>query len=391
MKSIIDNYELKELGRKRMEWFRSQMPILSKIENEVLIPNQSFKDKVIAICMHVEPKTGYWIEGMLKGGAEHIYLVGCLGTTKPDTAAYLASIDNLTVLAKRDDTLDDHIGYCSKVLENKIDILLDNGGSLIREYHKNERNYVPIGATEETRSGRLLIEKEKTNLKFPVIVIDDSPLKRLLENAIGVGHSVVDGFMRATSLLVSGKNILTIGYGYCGSGVADKFRGYGANTYVYDINPLYMLKARTEGHMVGKLNDLIKLADVIITVTGEFNVITSEHIPYFKNNLILANSGHYGFEIDVESIKQHAYEVINIKDNIKQVVFDDKHINIIANAAPINLSAADGNPIEIMDLGLGLQTTSALRLLENHNLSNHMHNVPDDISNHISKLSLNLE
>lgn len=389
MKSIIDNYELHKDGASRMVWFRSQMPILKKIEND-LEKTKPFEGLVIAVCMHVEPKTGYWIEGMIKGGAEHVYLVGCLGTTKPDTAAYLSSLDKVTVLAKEEDTYEEHMNYCEMVLENKCDLLLDNGASLIRQYHSKERDYIPLGANEETRSGRLLVEKEKIDLKFPVIVIDDSPLKRLLENAIGVGHSVVDGFMRATSLLISGKNVLTIGYGYCGYGVAKRFRDYDANTSVYDKNPLYMLKARTEGHRVGHLNDLIKEADIIITVTGEFNVIGEEHIPYFKDNLILANSGHYGFEIDVEELKKSAVSHKIVKDNVEVIEYRDKKINLLANAAPLNLGAADGNPIEIMDLGLGLQTMSALRHLEETKLDNTMMNVPDDISEFTSILSLDL-
>ena len=130
MKSIIDNIDLQEQGKERMSWFRSQMPILKKIEMD-LEENKPFNNLTIAICMHVEPKTGYWIEGMLKGGAKHIYLIGCLGTTKPDTAAYLASLENVTVLAKRNDTYQEHLDYCEQVLSNKCDLLLDNGASLI--------------------------------------------------------------------------------------------------------------------------------------------------------------------------------------------------------------------------------------------------------------------
>jgi adenosylhomocysteinase len=390
MKSIIDNINLKEAGSKRMKWFRSQMPILKRVEREILESEKPFENLVIAICMHVEPKTAYWIEGLLKSNVKHIYLIGCLGTTKADTAAYLSTLEKVTVFAKENDTYEQHIKYCEKVLSNECDILLDNGASLINTYHSKDRDYTPIGANEETRSGKLLIEKNNTQLNFPVIVIDDSPLKQLLENAIGVGHSVVDGFMRSTSLLVSGKNVLIVGYGYCGYGIAKKFRGYDANTYVYDIDPLYMLKARTEGHRVGKLNTLIEAADIIITVTGQFDVINSTHIPYFKDNLILANSGHYGFEINTDDIKNQSVNIEIVKSNVERIDFNGKSINLISNAAPINLSAADGNPIEIMDIGLALQTLSAIRLVNDNSLENKMIKVPDDISREVSKLSLNI-
>ncbi len=384
----VNKRKLLEFGKERMKWFRANMPILTEIEENLRV-NKPFEGLTIAICMHIEPKTGYWIEGLLKSNPTHIYLVGCLGTTKSDTAAFLDSLDKVTVLGSENDSYRDHVNNCEKALSNKVDILLDNGGSLIRQYYTKSRDYVPIGANEETRSGRLLIEKENIVLDFPVIVIDDSPLKRLLENAIGVGQSVVDGFMRSTSLLVGGKNVLVIGYGFCGSGVAEKFKGLGANTFVYDKDPLYMLKAKTEGHMVGRLNELIKVADVIITVTGEFDVINISHLEFMKDGCILANSGHFGFEIDVVGIKSKG-EVKVVKSGIEEVTLLDKSVFILNNAAPLNLSAGDGNPIEIMDLGLGLQSLSAIRLVESK-LDNGMQNVPSDISRTISKMSLGIK
>lgn len=386
MKSIIDNFELKSKGEQRQTWFENQMPILKSIESR-LEKEKPFKDMVIAICMHVEPKTAYWIKGLLKSEPKHIYLVGCLGTTKEDTAAYLASFKKVTVLAKRKDILSEHMKYCDTVLKNECHFLLDNGASLIRSYHSKPRTYVPIGANEETRSGKLLIEKDNIELMFPVIVIDDSPLKRLLENAIGVGQSVVDAFMRSTSLLVGGKNVLVIGYGYCGSGVARMFKGLGANTHVYDKNPLFLLKARSEGNIVGELNSLLEVADVVITVTGEFDVLTENEFKLMKDNVIIANSGHYGFEINVEDLERIADSKIKIKEFVDLYTVNGKRINLLAGAAPLNLAAGDGNPIEIMDLGLGLQTLSAIRLLD-RDLDNEMMIVPEEITEEVSLSAL---
>lgn len=388
MNSIIDNPNLASAGGERMHWFRERMPVVAGV-NKIFKEQQTFKSKTIAICMHIEPKTGFWIEGLLGGGAEHIYLVGCLGTTKPDTAAYLASLDNITVLGKESDSYEDHKHYLSLVMEKKIDLFLDNGASLILAHNEIKPGWNPIGANEETRSGKLLIEKNNVETPYPIIVIDDSPLKQLLENAIGVGQSVVDGFMRTTSLLVGGKKVLVIGYGHCGSGVAEKFSGMGATTMVYDINPVSLLKAKADGHLVGGLDELIPEADVIITVTGTFNVITDNHIKLFKDKVILANSGHYGFEINVDKLKKSSSSVHPIKDGIEKIIFDEKCAYLLHNASPLNLAGGDGNPIEIMDLGLGLQSYSAQRIVTCvETLNKGMQPVPLDIDSIVSKLFL---
>lgn len=385
MNSMIDDFQLAVDGKNRMAWFRESMPIITRV-NELLKKKQTFAGKTIAICMHIEPKTAYWIEGLLGGGAKHIYLVGCVGTTKPDTASHLASLKNMTVLGKKADTLEDHQHYVTQILQNKIDLFLDNGASLILAYEKIKPDWKILGANEETRTGKILIEKENISFDYPIIVIDDSPVKQLLENEIGVGTSVVDGFMRSTSLLIGGKKILVIGYGYCGAGVAKKFNGLGANTMVYDINPLSLLKAKVDGHQIGELEELIPQADVIITVTGQFDVITEKHIPLFKDKVILGNAGHYGLEINVAEIKRMSLSQSEIKVGIEQLDFENKKIYILHQAAPMNLAGAVGNPIEIMDLGLGLQSYSAKRIIENReSLPLGTAPVPSDITNLICR------
>ncbi len=394
MKSIIDNPNLKKDGELRQLWFREKMPLLTSVNTE-LKETQIFKNKVVAICMHIEPKTAYWIEGILASGAEHVYLVGCIGTTKAETAAYLASLDNITVLGKENDDFEIHQQYLSMIMENKIDIFLDNGGSLIIAHDKKNVEWKPLGANEETRSGKIYIEKNNIYADYPIIVIDDSPVKQLLENAIGVGQSVVDGFMRSTSLLVGGKNILVIGYGFCGSGVATKFKGLGANVLVYDSNPVKRLKALADGFIADELDILLKKAHVVITVTGSWNVINESHLKYLRDGAILANSGHYGFEIDVKTLKEKANNIVDVKKGIEKLEYDDKKIFLLENATPLNLSAADGNPIEIMDIGLALQSLSALRLInatknKKYKLIKGLQPVPLDIDEKVATNMLNI-
>ncbi|GAS81784.1 adenosylhomocysteinase [Paenibacillus amylolyticus] len=389
MNSIIDDQSLASAGLVRMQWYRERMPLVTEV-NQLFKQQQVLKGMTIAISMHIEPKTGFWVEGLLAGGAAHIYLVGCLGTTKKDTAAYLASLPNVTVLAKEGDLYEDHKRYLKMVMAHKIDLFLDNGASLILAHHELKPGWNPIGANEETRTGKLLIEKNGVQPDYPVIVIDDSPLKQTFENALGVGQSVVDGFMRTTSLLVGGKKVLVVGYGYCGSGIAKKFRGLGANTLVYDMNPVHLLNAKTDGHWVGELHELIPEADVIITATGSFNVITEQHIPLFKEKVILANSGHYGFEINVEEIKQASQSVEIVKEGIERISFAEKSIYLLHSANPVNLAGADGNPIEIMDMGFALISYSAYRIMTNvESLQHGLQPVPKDIDSQVSKLFMN--
>jgi len=390
MQSLIDDISLSQQGAEKMPWFKGKMPIITQLNAEFKA-QRSFNGLVIAACFHLEPKTAYWIEGFLAGGAEHIYLVGNLGTTKPETAAWLATRDRVTVLGKKDDTYEDHLRYLSLVMENKVDLFLDNGASLILAHHRLQPGWKPLGANEETRSGRILIEQEGFEPDYPVIVIDDSPVKWIMENKLGVGQSVVDGFMRATSLLVGGKNILVIGYGHCGSGVAQKFRSLGANTMVYDIEPVLLLQAKLEGNRVDELEALLPQADVVITVTGQFNVITAAHIPLFKPGAILCNAGHYCFEIDRKGIVDCATSTHRIRNGVEKIDFGDRFVYLLQNANPLNLSAADGNPIEIMDMGLGLQASCARHIASGaNNLVNGLQVVPDYINDEICRASLKL-
>ncbi len=391
MQSIIDDKSLAEAGQQRMGWFREQMPLITAI-SKIFEKEKPFQDLNIAICLHVEPKTAYWIEALLAGGARQIFLVGCLGTTKPDTAAFLAAKEQVTVLAKEKDTMEDHRRYLEMVMTEKPQLFLDNGASLILAYHQRERDWLPLGANEETRTGRLLIDDSGYSLKFPVIVIDDSPLKKLLENAVGVGQSVVDGLMRSTSLLLGGKRILIIGYGYCGSGTAGKLRAMGAHTSVYDIDPVYLLKAKADGHRVSEdLPALIAEADIIITLTGRFNILTAEHIPCFKDGVILANAGHFGFEIDVPGLSSHAEAIETVGKGKQMLSFRDKRVFLLEEANPLNLSAGDGNPIEIMDLGLSLQALCGARIATDHSqLITGVQPVPRDIDCLVSRQMINL-
>ncbi len=388
LNSIISDPDLIESGKQRMNWYRQQMKIVGTFR-ERYRKERPFAGMKLLVCMHCEPKAAVRTEALLEAGAEKIVFIGNLGSTKDDIAAYLASLDRVIVMAKKDDTLADLNAYVKMALEEgPYDLFMDNGASIMSQYDPSMFSF--LGGIEETRSGKLILEDKKIAVDFPLLVIDDSRVKRLIENETGVGQSVVDGFMRQTSMLLGGKKILIIGYGYCGRGISQRFRALGAITYVYDRDYVAMAKAKIEGHIVGELRDLLPEADAIITVTGRFDVLNASHIPYLKDKCIIANAGHYNMEIDVKGIKEASEKVSDVQDGIKAYLFKDKVIYILQNGNPLNLSAGAGNPIEIMELGYALQLLSLEEIVRNKGLAHEIQDLPEHINQEAAKAFLDL-
>ena len=308
LKSRIDDPSLAGAGAERIKWYRDKMDVVRAFR-ERYERERPFAGKRLLVCMHCEPKAAVRTEALLAGGAEGIVFVGNLGSTKPDTAAYLASLPEVTVLARQNDTLEDLQRSVAEAMAEPFDLLMDNGAALMQQFWRQRGRWSPLGAIEETRSGRLILDREGICPDFPVLVIDDSPVKRLVENEVGVGQSVVDGFMRATSMLIGGKRVLIIGYGWCGTGIAQRFRALGAVTMVYDTDPLRLLKAKLEGHIVGRLEELLAQADVVCTVTGRFGVIGESELRQLRDGAVLCNAGHYNMEIDTARLGEIAQGV----------------------------------------------------------------------------------
>lgn len=387
MENIIKDISLASEGEKRIEWYRSNMRVVDSFKRRY-IKEKPFKGLRLLVCMHCEPKAAVRTEALLESGVKEIVFIGNLGSTKDDIAAYLSTKENVTVMAKSDDRLEDLNRYVSLALaEGPYDLIMDNGASIMQQY----KNQFPLmGGIEETRSGKLILEKNGINPDFPLLVIDDSRVKRLIENESGVGQSVVDGFLRQTSMLVGGKKILIIGYGFCGRGISQRFRALGAITYVYDTDYVAMLKAKIEGHIVGELEDLLRQAEVVITVTGRFDVITKKHLPYLNDGVIVANAGHYNMEINLKELSEDTLEIKEVMKGTEEYRYKDKHIYILQKGNPLNLSSGSGNPIEIMELGYALQLLSLEEIVKNNNLEKGVQDLPEDINQKAARMALNL-
>lgn len=394
-----NRYEIKDInlaasGRKRIDWARANMPIVNSI-GEQFAETRPFRNLSISICLHVEAKTAVWLEALRRGGAE-IAITGSPGTTQDDTAAALVADHDIAVYARSDETFEEHLGFCRQLLTFSPNLIADNGGDL-HALLAGEPAFSPVantllGATEETTTGARRIREDLGTLDFPTLVINDTDAKRIVENRYGVGSSVVDGLMRATNIMLHGKVVVVVGYGYCGSGVAQRLRGMGAHVVVVDQAPLKALEAHLEGFQAVTLEAAIEKADIILTVTGGNHILTSEHFAAMKDGTLLANAGHFASEIDVPALRAMAGPPTDVRDYIRcYQLKDGKSLYLLCDGNPINLAAGDGNSIEIMDLGLALQSLSLASLATGEGgLLNGAQRVPYAIEEEVARDALRL-
>lgn len=382
---------LSEQGEKRLTWIRSRMHLLAKVR-ERFIKEQPFAGLTIGVGLHTEPKTCVLFETLAAGGAKVIG-TGNHGSTQDDMVASLAT-KGITIYGKREDTWEEHMKNVERTLLEKPDILLDNGADLIAK--AIEMGVAPkiVGATEETTSGGYrLRETFGDDVNFPVIVINDSPIKAIGENEHAVGQSGVESLMRITNLHIPGRRFVVIGYGWCGKGVARYLDALGGKVGIVDVDPLKSFEAVFEGYKVGTIEELLPWADVVITVTGRNRVLNEQHFNLLQDGTVLANLGHFPFEIDVESLKNSAISHQEMSDSIDEYTLaDNKKITLIADGRMFNLAGLNpkGNSIESMDLGFVLQALSLERIaIDKSSLTIGPQRPPLDIEYYIANAFLN--
>ena len=388
----VEDIGLAPQGLKRMDWVRERMPVLRGIKED-FIRTKPFDGLRIGICLHVEAKTGVWLEALTGGGAE-IAITGSPGTAQDEVAAALVAEYGIQVFARKSETFDQHLDYAARVLATEPDLIVDNGAdmhmlALTNPEFSGVKSKL-IGATEETTTGGFRLREEITGHHFPTIVINDSRAKRIIENRYGVGQSVVDGIMRCSNLLIGGRRTTVVGYGYCGQGIARALRGLGAHVTIVDIDPMTRLEAHTEGYTTAELHEVLPTSDFVITVTGRPNALKREHLVLLKDGAVLCNAGMFETEIDLPGLREISIESNPIMPDIREFRLDNgKTIYLMGEANAVNLSAGDGNPIEIMDLGLALQSLSLAYLKTNgRSLPAGPQNVPGEIQNEVAVRTL---
>lgn len=390
VESQIKDIKLAPKGQEKLDWVKSHMPVLNTVR-EKFIKYKPFLGKRVVICLHLEAKTGYLAQVIQEGGAQVAVVASNPLSTQDDVVAALVS-GGITAFAWHGATDEEYFEHLNLAADFRPNLIIDDGGDFVALLHKSypERLKDVIGGCEETTTGiiRLRSLEKQGLLKIPMIAVNDALSKYLFDNRYGTGQSVWDGIMRTTNLVVSGKTVVIIGYGWCGKGVALRAKGLGANVIVCEINPIKATEALMDGFRVMPLVEAAPIGDFFITVTGNKNVMRKEHFQVIKNNAVLANAGHFDVEISKPDLKEISIRVKKVKPNIEEYVFSDgRKVYLLAEGRLVNLAAGDGHPAEIMDMTFALQALS-LEYLVNKKLEPKVYNVSQEVDEEVAKIRL---
>ena len=388
------SYNVKDIslapeGKRKIEWVQRHMPVLEHIKKEFQ-EEKPFEGITIASCLHLEPKTINLGLTLHAGGAE-VAMTGCNPLSTQDDATAAGAALGLHMYGWRGETNEEYYENINKVLDHEPDILIDDGADMIFLVHRERKELMDkiIGACEETTTGihRLKSMHQDKALKFPVMAVNDSYMKYLFDNRYGTGQSTFDSIMGSTNVLIAGKTIVVCGYGWCGRGVAMRADGLGANVIVTEIDPIRALEARMDGYRVMTIREAVKEADMLVTVTGNVDVVSGDDFKYMKDGCILANSGHFNVEINKEDLEKMSKSTKMMKPDIKEFVMeDDRKIYLLADGRLVNLAGehGQGHPAEIMDMSFAMQTLAAKYLL-NNKLEAGVYKTLDETDNSCSK------
>ncbi|BDZ70500.1 adenosylhomocysteinase [Methanobacterium petrolearium] len=388
----VKDMDLAPQGRKKIEWVQKHMPVLETIKKR-FEKEKPFEGITIGSCLHLEPKTINLGLTLQAGGAE-VAMTGCNPLSTQDDATAAGASLGLNMYGWREQTNEEYYQTINMVLDHKPDVIIDDGADMIFMLHKERRDALGKirGACEETTTGihRLKSMHADGALKFPVIAVNDAYTKYLFDNRYGTGQSTFDSIMGSTNILIAGKNVVVCGYGWCGRGIAMRADGLGANVIVTEIDPIRALEARMDGYRVMPVREAVKHADILITATGNIDIVTEEDFKVMKDGCIMANSGHFNVEINREDLDQLAVKQQNVKPDIEEFVMKDgRKVYLLAEGRLVNLAGerGQGHPAEIMDLSFAMQALSAKQLVETQ-MEIGVHKTPDESDMHVARLKL---
>jgi adenosylhomocysteinase len=389
--SKIKDPKLAKKGQLEIEWAESNMPVLMEIRKRFQ-KEKPFKNLKISACLHVTKETAVLVQTLKEGGAK-IALCGSNPlSTKDEIAAALVK-KGIEVFAWRGLNQKEYYFCIEKVLAQKPNITLDDGGDLVSFVHSKKQELIKniIGGTEETTTGVLrfkAMEKEGA-LKYPIVAVNDAYSKFLFDNRYGTGQSTIDGILRGSSILLAGKTFVVCGYGFCGKGVALRAKGMGAKVIIVEVDPIKALEALMDGFEVMPSERAAKVGDIFVTVTGNKNVISKKHFLKMKSGAILANAGHFNVEINLNDLESLTKEKRKIRENLEEYILKNgKKLYLLAEGRLVNLAAAEGHPSEVMDMSFSLQALSCRWLTKNKNLAPKVYKVPEEIDKEVAFLKL---
>jgi len=386
----VKDITLAEDGKKKIKWAEDHMPVLMEIKKE-FEETKPLTGVTVGFALHVTKETAVLVKTLIAGGA-NVAIAGCNPlSTQDDVAAALAA-DGVNVYAWRGLSTKEYYDCINMVLDHKPDITIDDGCDLITVIHKERPELLKTlkGGCEETTTGiiRLKAMEGDNALKYPILAVNDAMTKHFFDNRYGTGQSTIDGIMRATSVLIAGKNFVIAGYGWCGRGLAMRANGLGANVIITEIDPVKALEAKMDGYRVMTMNDAAPIGDIFITATGNLNVIRSEHIKKMKSGTILGNTGHFNNEVCVPDLEELSTGKETIRANTEEYTLKDgRTIYLLAEGRLVNLASAEGHPSEVMDMSFGNQSLGVKYIAE-HDLEVKVHDMPAEIDNRVAALKL---
>jgi adenosylhomocysteinase len=394
----MPKYDVKDMGlagkgRLRIEWAAKDMPVLESIKKR-FIKQKPLKGIKISACLHVTTETANLMETLKQGGADVMLCASNPLSTQDDVAAAITKYFNVPTFAIKGEDNKTYYKHINSAIANKPHITMDDGADLVSILHTGKKAYARdiIGGTEETTTGviRLKAMAENGVLKYPIIAVNDAYTKHLFDNRYGTGQSTIDGILRATNRLIAGSTFVVCGYGWCGRGVAAKASGMGAKVIVTEIDPLRALEAFMDGYEVMTIVEASRVGDFFVTVTGDINVISKKCFTKMKDGAIVANSGHFNVEIEIDALKKLSRKKRVIRDFVEEYTLrNGRRIYLLGEGRLINLASAEGHPSQVMDMSFANQALCAEYVVKNYRkFENKVYSVPEKIDKKVAELKL---
>jgi adenosylhomocysteinase len=392
----MEEFQVKDIslapqGHLQIEWAEKHMPVLNIIKKR-FEKEKPLKGQTLAACLHVTKETAVLIKVLITGGA-NVALCGSNPlSTQDDVAAALAD-SGVHVFAWRGQNTEDYYKCMDKVLDFKPTITMDDGADVVGMLHSKRQNQIKdiIGGTEETSTGvvRLRAMEADGTLKYPIIAVNDAYTKYLFDNRYGTGQSTIDGILRATSVLLAGKNFVVGGYGWCSRGIAMRAKGLGANVIVTEVQPTRALEAVMDGYRVLPMAEAAPIGDIFVTATGDINVIHKEHMQKMKDGAIMCNSGHFNVEINIPDLESLTKAKRTMRPNMEEYSLNDgRNLYLLAEGRLVNLAAAEGHPSEVMDMSFANQALCSEYIAKSGKLQTKVFTVPKEIDERVAELKL---
>ncbi len=391
----VKDLSLADAGRLKIEWAESRMPVLMKLREEFK-DSKPFKGYKITGCLHVTKETAVLCETLAACGAE-VAWSGCNPLSTNDEVAAALAKNGLEIYAWYGQSVDDFYWSIERTIDKPPHLTLDDGADLIFTVHKKHAHMADhiIGGSEETTTGvhRLRAMAEDGKLLYPVYAVNDAETKWDFDNVYGTGQSTLDGILRASSVLIAGKNFVVAGYGHCGRGVAMRAKGLGANVIVTEIKPTAALKATLEGFRVMTMEEACKVGDIFVTATGMRDVIRGKHFAQMKDGAIVCNTGHYDVELNLQELAEISNDTRMVRDDNREYTLDNgRRVYVLADGRLVNLAAAEGHPSEVMDMSFANQFMAHLTLVRKHEagetLENTVYDLPVELDQEIAGVKL---